>query len=304
MSLRPSARKTVTALAVTAALALSGCSGESPSRAERKTNFIDRAPVATEAQINSSPTAAAIQARGQMLIGSDKNLPLVSQQNPTTGQTEGFDATLSRMLAKYITGQSTPRIVSVTPENREQLLQAGTVDAVIRIYSITEKRARQVTFAGPYFDSGQTIATLRTDHAIQTADDLRGRKVCVVKDTTSEKAVTQKEPEAAVTPVADSSQCVSALEQGKAEAYVHDLTVVAGAAQLNNKIKIVGNPFTSEPYGIGIRHGDDSFKNFIDDWLRNIERSGLWRQAWQQSLGTVVPGGPPSPPNIGGAPGT
>lgn len=304
MTFRQYSRRSFALLCVTAGLAVTGCANEEPTNIEGKQTFMDRAPIASEEEIAASKTATEIRDRGQMLIGGDLNLPLISQRNPTTGQTEGFDATLSRMLAKYITGRPTPKTVPVSPENREQLLQAGTVDAVIRIYSITEQRAKQVTFAGPYFDSGQTIATLRSDNEIHSSDDLSGKRVAVVGDTTSQKALKEAVPDAQISVLPDSALCVQAVEKGDVDAYVHDLAVVASSAMLNNKIKIAGKPFTSEPYGIGIQHGDESFKRFINNWLRKIERSGLWSQAWQQSLGTVVADAPPKPPEIGSVPGT
>lgn len=295
----------VTAVIVVAlTLAVTGCTDQQRDHTRRGKTLMERAPVASAAELASSPTAAAINRRGKMLVGSDTNLPLVAQRNPATGQTEGFDATLSRMLAKYITGSPAPQTVPVSPDDREQMLDSGMVDAVLRIYSITTQRAEKVDFAGPYLGSGQSIATLRSEHAIERSADLAGKRVAVVADTTSQQAVKRAAPSAEVKVLDKSAQCVEALEQGKVDAYVHDLTVVAGAAQLNDKIRVVGHPFTSEPYGIGLRHGDHAFKAFVNRWLRKIEKTGLWKRAWQQSLGTIVPGAAPPPPPIGETPGT
>lgn len=285
---------------------ISACSAQSDDTApvSDDNTLIGKAPIASIDELQQSPTAMAIKQRGRLVIGGDVNLPLVSQQNPTTGQTEGFDASLGKMLAKYITGQSAAKIVSVTADTREALLRLNTVDAVIRIYTITPERAKKVGFAGPYLQSGQAIATLKTTHGISGPADLAGKKVCAVTRTTSLAAVKKYAPQAIPLTLGNSFQCVQALEEGKADAYVHDLTVLAGAAQLNSKIQIVGSTFANDPYGIGIRKGDESFKKFINIWLQKIEQEGLWKQAWKESLGSVISGSDPKPPRIGGVPGT
>jgi glutamate transport system substrate-binding protein len=67
---------------------------------------------------------------------------------------------------------------------------------------------------------------------------------------------------------------------------------------------LVGDPFTTDPYGIGLKHGDDQFKQFVNDWLREIQKSGLWQEIWRNSIGTVVEGDAPTPPVIGSAQGS
>ncbi|AXB41813.1 glutamate ABC transporter substrate-binding protein [Amycolatopsis albispora] len=271
-----------------------------PARA----TLLDRAPVAGAAEVSASPTAARIRGRGQLIVGGQLDLPLLSERNSITGETEGFDATLAKLLAKYLLGESTVKIVTATPETKETLLQVGTVDAVIRIYTITPERAEKVAFAGPYLRSGQAIAALDQERSITRPADLNGRPVAVVAGTTSVDALRQAAPRAELETFGTTSECVQALESGRAVAYVHDLTALAGAARLNDRIKIIGEPFTSEPYGIGLPRGDAAFKEFVNGWLDKIVRAGLWTELWQSTLGTVVTGPVPTPPQIGSVPGS
>ncbi|MBN6040923.1 glutamate ABC transporter substrate-binding protein [Amycolatopsis sp. 195334CR] len=266
--------------------------------------LLDRAPVATDAEVAASPTAATIRRRGQLIVGGQLDLPLLSERNSITGETEGFDATLGKLLAKYLLGESTVKIVTATPETKETLLQVGTVDAVIRIYTITPERAQKVAFAGPYLRSGQAIATLDQERSIAKPADLNHRPVVAVAGTTSVDALREVAPKAKLETFGSTNECVQALESGRAVAYVHDLTALAGAARLNDRIQIVGEPFTSEPYGIGLPRGDAAFKEFVNGWLDKIVRSGLWAELWQSTLGTVVTGPPPEPPQLGSVPGS
>ena len=67
---------------------------------------------------------------------------------------------------------------------------------------------------------------------------------------------------------------------------------------------LVGQPFTQEPYGIGTPKSHPEMKKFVDDWLQQIEKSGEWADLWKATIGTVVKGDAPQPPQIGSVPGS
>ncbi|MEC3979016.1 transporter substrate-binding domain-containing protein [Amycolatopsis sp. H20-H5] len=307
---RASAR-TAIAVCTTVLLAASGaCSGESPAVPGRgedqnvtRNSMLDKAPIATEEEFAQSTTAQAIKQRGQLLVGSSQDTPLLSQQNPITGQTEGFDAIMGRLLAKYILGRPNVHIVNSVSQIREALLQNSTVDVVLQTYSVTPARTQKVGFAGPYFISGPAILARKDDGLVTRAEDLRDKTVLAVTNSTGSQVVRQFNPKEVIT-FSTNSECVQALEQHRGDVYVNDLTQLAGDAQLNNKVQVNSGTFGMDPYGVGIRRGDDAFRTFINNWLTKIESAGLWKQAYQESLGTVLKGEPPAPPQPGSVPGT
>jgi glutamate transport system substrate-binding protein len=92
--------------------------------------------------------------------------------------------------------------------------------------------------------------------------------------------------------------------QGRGDAYVQDYTLLVAAAANDDSIKVVGEPFTEEPYGIGLPPDDADYKAFVNDWLQQIEDDGSWAEIWEATLGTVVEGDAPTPPEIGSVPGS
>ncbi|MEA2685457.1 MAG: glutamate transport system substrate-binding protein, partial [Actinomycetota bacterium] len=52
-------------------------------------------------------------------------------------------------------------------------------------------------------------------------------------------------------------------------------------------LKLVGNRFSDEPYGIGLKRGDDAFRTFINDRLEEIYASGDWAKAFESTLGKL-----------------
>lgn len=117
-------------------------------------------------------------------------------------------------------------------------------------------------------------------------------------------AIKKLAPQAEIVTFGSDPECLQALKQDRGVAYVQDETLLIAAAQKDTAIQIVTKPFTVDPYGIGLKHGDDQMKKFVNDWLGKIQADGTWQQIWKDSIGTVVQGDAPQPPKIGSVPGS
>ncbi|WP_254125614.1 transporter substrate-binding domain-containing protein [Amycolatopsis sp. CA-230715] len=291
-----------------ASASVTACSGgevPTPLALPSTTGIIDRAPVASEADLATSTTAQAIKTRGGLKVASTATAPLMSQQNVNTGRYEGFDATLSEMFAKYVIGSPNRTVVNAEPATREPLLATGTVDIVFMAYSITPERAEKVGFAGPYLYSGLALATRADNDSIRKPADLNGKTVITVSGTTASTVLKQFAPNVTITEYDATPAAILALEQGRGDAYCGDLINLAGSKHVNHAIKLVAYPpLTNDPEGIGIKRGDEQFKQFVNTWLRKIMASGLWKEVWAATYGQEIHGDPPQPPQIGGVPGT
>ncbi|WP_344592335.1 glutamate ABC transporter substrate-binding protein [Actinomadura vinacea] len=301
-------RAAVAAVAAASLAGLAACSDGGSSAAVpgagggKQDDLLAAAPVA--ANLPAGSTMEKIKKRGQLIVGGSLDAPLLSQQNPATKQVEGLDADFGRLLAKHIIGKPNVKIVNSASETREALLANGTVDVVFQTYSITPERAKQVAFAGPYYSSGLVIATKKGETAIKTPADLKGKKVIAGANTPAIPAIKKAAPDAEIVTFGSDPECVQALKQGRGQAYVQDEAVLLATAKQDPSVQIQGKPFTSDPYGIGLKHGDAQMKAFVNDWLKQIQSSGLWGKVWKNSIGTVVQGEAPQPPAIGSAPGS
>ncbi|MET8006542.1 glutamate ABC transporter substrate-binding protein [Nonomuraea glycinis] len=299
-------KRMVAALAV-AVLGLTAC-GETSSPAvpgaSKSGDLLADAPVAAAADILPGSTMEKIKQRGELIVGGSLDAPLLSQQNPATGEVEGFDADMGKALAKYIIGESKVKIVNSASETREALLANGTVDVVFQTYTITPERAEQVAFAGPYYTSGLTIAVKKGTTGITKPEDLDGKKVLAGANTPAIPAIEKLAPKAEIITFGTDPELMQALKQDRGVAYVQDETLLIANAQKDPSIEIVTKPFTSDPYGIGLKHGDEQFKTFVNAWLKKTQDAGLWQQIWKNSIGTVVTGDAPAPPQIGSVPGS
>jgi glutamate transport system substrate-binding protein len=93
------------------------------------------------------------------------------------------------------------------------------------------------------------------------------------------------------------------VQQGRADAYVLDQSILIGDAQSNPSVEVVGgDPFTVDPYGIGLNKQSGA-KPFVNAFLKKIEADGDWAKLYKATIGTVVKGDVPQPPEIGSVPG-
>ncbi|GHH47818.1 glutamate ABC transporter substrate-binding protein [Lentzea cavernae] len=280
-------------------LFVAGCSGgESAVPGGGKIDaLLTKAPVYA-GQVTPGSAVDRIRKRGELLIGGSQDAPLLSQLDPVSGELTGFDAYLGKLLAQYVLGKPSTDLLTATSETREPLLANGTVDVIVQTYTITPQRAERVSFAGPYYRSGQSIAVPKGSTGITKPADLAGKTVIVGANTPGVKAVRDVAPTAEVLEFGSDPECLTALKQGRGDAYVQDQAILVADASKDADLRLVGEPFTEDLYGIGIKHGDAEFTKFVNDWLREIGKSGLWQEVWKQTIGTVVTGEAPAPPAI------
>lgn len=249
--------------------------------------------------VEPGSSVAAIRDKGKITIGVKYDVPLFGLKNPTTGDIEGFDIEIGKLITEAIFGDdSKVEFVEAVSKNREPFIQDGKVDLVISTYTINDTRKQVVDFAGPYYIAGQDILVKADDDSIKSVDDLNGKKVCSVTGSTSLTNVQEKAPQADVSVVFDKySLCVEALNDGRVQAVTTDNIILLGfVADSDGTLKIVDNPFTEEPYGIGLKKGDTALRNFVNDVLEQSYADGSWKEAFDRTVGESGQEAPNPPP--------
>ena len=288
--------------------AVSSSSSSASAGAVDYNTVINSGPVAADDVVASSAWASAVKEAGVLKTGGTKTAPVFSLEDATTGEVSGFDTAIGQVLARYIIGGTNDArtlldITQVTSDTREVVLGNGSVQAVIATYTITPERAKKIDFAGPYYSSGQAVLVRADESKITGVSDLAGVKVAVQSGSSSIKALQEAAPKAEQTPFNDHNTCLSALETRQVDAYVVDESLLLSAMQGSEAFKIVGEPFTQDPYGIGLPRNSDA-KAFVNAFLKKIYDDGTWEKIWQATIGVITGGEAPKPPAIGSVPGS
>lgn len=270
-------------------------------------NVIKGGPVADAATVSASSWAAKIKSQGYIKRGGTTTGAIFSLKDPVTGRISGFDAGIGDLLAHYITGGTDvaklTQVSQTTVDTRETMLQNNTVDIVVATYSITPARAQKIAFAGPYYSSGDSIQVKKDNSSIKSVQDLQGKKLVTESNSTAITAIQKFVPGNTPTLFTDNDSCVAAVQQGRADAYILDESILLGNAVKNTDLKVVGTPFTTDPYGVGVNKDDPTAKAFVNAFLQKIFDSGDWLKLWKATVGLYVDA-QPTPPKIGSAAGS
>ncbi|MEW1953017.1 glutamate ABC transporter substrate-binding protein [Terrabacter sp. NPDC080008] len=265
--------------------------------------------VAVAATLALTMAACGSDKGGDSASGGGKGLKIgIKFDQPGLGLKKGSDFTgMDVDVAKYVakslgTSEGDITWVQAPSAQRETLLSTGQVDMVVATYSITDKRKEKVSFAGPYFIAGQDLLVRSNDSSITGPDSLAGKKLCSVTGSTSAQNVQKKVPGVNLQEFGTYSECVTALASGTIDALTTDDTILAGYAaqdQYKGKLKVVGQPFSTEKYGIGIKKGDTALCQKVTDAIKKMVSDGSWQKAVDNNLGPAGykpgAGNPPTP---------
>lgn len=169
----------------------------------------------------------------------------------------------------------------MTPADRIPKLVKGTIDLECGSTTITFGRMEQVAFSHMIsVDGGSLLAT--ADSGIGTVKDLSGKRVGVIPNTTTEKALAAAlaaaSVQATVSPVGEHGEGLRGLEEGRLDAYASDRILLAGllgTAKDPAKLRLSGEFFSYEPYALMLRRGDNAFQAQVNRTLSTLYRSGL-----------------------------
>ena len=235
---------------------------------------------------------------GKIVIGTKYDQPGLGLKEPD-GTMSGFDVDVAKYVANEL-GYTEDQIEwKESPSaQRETLIQNDQVDYIVATYSITDARKEKVDFAGPYLLTGQSLLVRADSNDITGRASLENnKKLCSVSGSTPAQRIKDEFPNVQLQQYDTYSACIEALKNRAVDAVTTDEVILAGyAAQSPGAFKIVGDPFSEERYGIGLKKGDTEMRNKINDAIEKMESSGAWKEAFDKNLGPAGVEAPTPPP--------
>ncbi|MFD5887114.1 glutamate ABC transporter substrate-binding protein [Streptomyces sp. NPDC060334] len=254
--------------------------------------------VATDFTLPESPTWQRAKKRGHLVVGAKEDQPYMGEKDPASGRYSGFDIEIAKMMSASLGfDPKTIEFKTIASANRETALQNGQIDYYVGTYTINDNRKKQVGFAGPYFMAGQSLLVRKDEKDIKGPGDLAGKKVCSAAGSTPYQRLQKEHPEAVLVSYDTYSVCVDNLLTYQVDAVSTDDSILLGyAAKVPDELKVVGEPFSKEPYGIGVPRGDNALRFALDDALAENEKNGNWKKAYEATLGLSGEPAPTPPP--------
>ena len=209
------------------------------------------------------------------------------------GRRTGFEIDFLREFARrWLDDPNAVTYLPVPSDARIPTLRRGRADLIAAALTKTPERAEQVDFSLTYFKDGQRLLVPETS-AVADVCDLEGRKVAAVEDSTSvdniraEAASCGYELEDNLVTFRRHDDAVQALLDGEVDAFTSDGVALTTFAE-GQPLKVVGNPFSEEPYGFAVSKGDARLLQLIDTTLREMEQDGTYAAIYQRWFGDAI----------------
>ena len=271
------------AVLAVAALALTACGGDDGGEAGSD----EAAPT-----FASGSTMQKLADADAITVGTKFDQPGFGLQG-LGGKPEGFDVEVAKIIATKLGIPEDKIEYKETPSAvREEVIERGEVDMVVATYTINDKRKQRITFAGPYYEAGQQVMVRADDTTITGPESLKTQanaKVCSVAGSTPAENIKKYLANPGQLVTFDVySKCADALRTNQVNAVTTDNVILLGlVGESDGAFKVVGEPFTQEPYGIGITKGDTAFCEFINTTLKEASEDGSYEKAWTETAGKV-----------------
>jgi len=242
-------------------------------------------------------TLEKIAKSGELLIGYHTDASPLSYES-ADGVPSGYSVDLCRRIAVGVKAHlgkddMETRFIPIASDERISAVVSGKVDIVCGSTTITLSRQEQVDFTLPIFVTGGSVLSL-ADSGIQGLSDLSGKKVGVVKGTTTveqlKNHLEQNLIDAKVVIVSDREKGMDELNRGLIDAYASDQIVLVGQiieSGAHKRYALADETFSYEPYGLVVRRNDADFRLVANRAISQIYRSGQYVQIFNKWIGRV-----------------
>ncbi|MDT8997697.1 transporter substrate-binding domain-containing protein [Paucibacter sp. APW11] len=184
------------------------------------------------------------------------------------------------------------KLIPVSSATRLPMMANGTLDLECGVTTNTVERRKAQAFSLTTFVAESKLLS-KKGSGVQTVDDLRGKPVSSTIGTTSiqflNKLNQQRGLDIRILVGQDDQEAFRAVQTDRAVAFAMDDVLLRSlVAQVSNPqdYQIADTPLSVEPYGIGLNRDDPEFKQWVDEVLRGLFKSGeiatIYRK-WFQS---------------------
>ena len=240
-------------------------------------------------------TLAQIEKTGKIRIGYRESEPPMSFLDKD-GKPAGYSVDLCvRIVTGIKATLKKPDIlieyVAVDSANRFTALSENKIDILCGSTTKTLSRGELVDFTQLTFVTGASLLSLASN-PVDNISSLQGKKVAVVKDTTTivalKNALKDALTEAKVVAVDSAAEGLKALREVQVDAFSSDQVVLIGLvlASEDPKVFAIANQlFSFEPFALAVRRNDADFRLVADRVLSHLYRSKQIGSIYSQWFG-------------------
>jgi polar amino acid transport system substrate-binding protein len=220
-----------------------------------------------------------------IVVATDATWPPMEYVDAKSKEIVGFDVDLMAEIAKE--GGFTYEFKNTAWDGIFAGLASGKYDAVMSSVTITEERKKQMDFSNPYINAGQILVVQKSEKGVEVLADFKGKIVGAQIGTTGSFEV-EKVDGVELKTYDEIGLAFEDLVNGRISAVVADTPVAANFALQNEsykgELKIVGDSFTEEYYGIAVQKGNTGVLEAINKGIDAVMGSAAYSKVEKQWL--------------------
>ena len=225
-------------------------------------------PEQAYAQAQPTSLLRTVLDRKKLIVGTGStNAPWHFENEKS--QLTGMDIAMARILAKGLFDDPEKvEFVKQDPAARIPNITTGKVDIVIQFMTISPARAQLINFTRPYYVEGAALLTspkskYKTYKQLTTAG--KSVKASVLQNVDADKLVHDGLPQAQVMQLDTQANVIQALDSGRADVAVVDLSTVRWLVKRNPTGYVdAGHSYYPMLYGAAVRQGDSDWLNWVN----------------------------------------
>jgi ABC-type amino acid transport substrate-binding protein len=253
------------------------------------------------AAVAQTGTLAKIRSTGTITLGYINDAAPFSSVD-AKGEPQGYSVDLCREIARGIGAQLglaklETRWVALTIQNRLEAVNARRVDIECSTTTWTLSRQRTVDFSLITFVDGGSVLT-RAGAGLGRIADLNGKRLAVIKGTTTEQALrdalARYSVNAQVVTVNTRPEGLGLVDDAKVDGFAADRTTLVGAVlakSASGAYRLLDEDFSIEPYVFALPSGEHDYRIAVNRVLARLFRTGEIAKVYERWLGPL---GPPS----------
>ena len=218
------------------------------------------------------------------------NIGVFSDKNPfgyvdENGEYQGYDVYFANRIGEDLGVKV--NFVSTEAANRIEYLQTGKVDLILANFTVTDERAEEVDFALPYMKVALGIVSPQKAE-ITDVNQLKGKKLIVVKGTTAETYFSKNYPDVTLVKFDEYQEAYDALLDGRGDAFSTDNTEVLAWAKQNKGfvvgVESLGDIDTIAP---AVQKGNTELLNWLNDEIKTLAKEKFFHKNFDETLKSV-----------------
>ncbi len=233
-------------------------------------------------------TLAAHAAEETITIGTEPTFPPFEFVDSKSGEITGFDIELMQAIAQDQGFDI--KVISLGFDGLIPAVISQKIDMAASGFTITDQRAKVISFSEPYIDAGIGIVKRTENDQINSVADLAGKTAAVQIGTSGQKAAEDLKAKGQLKSIVvmdNSALAITDLLKGRVDVVINDIPVnTAYLKKSKGELTMLDVPLNKEQYGFVINKKNPELLQKVNAGLAAARANGTYDKIYDKYFNT------------------